>query len=109
MARKSQQVEIRMVSEYLISAYAKFPSIMDVPLGKVDETLMAEQGYKRATGLMRPYRPAVDAVVILPRYLVLIEAKVWNVVNGLAKLPLYKSLVPFTPELKQYSGKEVLM
>ncbi len=109
MARKSQQVEIRMVSEYLISAYAKFPSIMDVPLGKVDESLMAEQGYKRATGLMRPYRPAVDAVVILPRYLVLIEAKVWNVVNGLAKLPLYKSLVPFTPELKQYSGKEVLM
>jgi hypothetical protein len=51
----------------------------------------------------------VDAVVVLPRFLLLIEAKVWNIVNGLAKLPLYKSLVPVTPELKQYMPREVIM
>jgi len=109
MARKTQQVEVRMISEYLLSAYAEFPTIKAVPLGKVDESLMATQGYQRAIGIMRPYRPEVDAIVILPRYLILIEAKVWNVVNGLAKLPLYKSLLHFTPELEKYRGREILM
>lgn len=109
MARKTRQVEVRMVSEYLLANYGKFPTRMAVPLGKVSESLMAEQGYQRAIDMMRPYRPEVDAVVILPGCLVLVEAKVWNIVNGLAKLPLYKSLVPFTPELKEYSNREVLM
>ncbi len=109
MARKTRQVETRMVAEYLISQYGKFPTKQAVPLGKVDENLMASEGYQKAILMSRPYRPEVDAIVVLPRYLVLVEAKVWNVVNGLAKLPLYKSLVPFTPELQQYKDKEVLM
>jgi hypothetical protein len=109
MARKTRQVETRMVSEYLLQQYSKFPTIKAVPLGKVDESLMANLGYKRAIGMSRPYRPEADAIVVLPNYLLLVEAKVWNVVNGLAKLPLYKSLIPFTPELKDYAGREVLM
>jgi hypothetical protein len=109
MTRKSQQVETRMVAEYLAKEYPKFSFITKVPLGKVDEALMAKEGYQRALGLTRPFRPEADAVVILPNYLVLVEAKVWNVVNGLAKLPLYKSLVPFTPELQQYLPREILM
>ncbi len=109
MARKSRQVETRMLSEYLLKTYPQFSFIMDVPLGKIEESLMAAQGYQQAINMARPFRPRVDAVVILPNYLVLIEAKVWNAVNGLAKLPLYKSLVPFTPELKQYQPRDVLM
>ncbi len=109
MVRKSQQVETRMVAEYLAAEYSKFSFILSVPLGRVPEELMAAEGYQKAIGLMRPYRPEVDAVVILPRYLVLIEAKVWNIVNGLAKLPLYKSLIEFTPELKQYLPREIIM
>ncbi len=109
MARKSQQVETRMIAEYLAAEYSKFSFITSVPLGRVSEELMATEGYQRAIGLSRPYRPEVDAVVILPRYLVLVEAKVWNIVNGLAKLPMYKSLVPFTPELKQYLPREIIL
>lgn len=109
MARKTRQVETRMLSEYLLNQYGKFSFIMDIPLGKVDEGLMASQGYQQAINMSRPFRPRADAIVILPRYLVLVEAKVWSAVNGLAKLPLYKSLVPFTPELKQYLPREVLM
>lgn len=109
MARKSRQVETRMISEYLKEHYSGFPFIMNVPLGVVSEDLMREEGYKKALGMSRPFRPMADAVVILPNYLLLIEAKVWNVVNGLAKLPLYKSLVPVTPELKQYTPQNVLM
>lgn len=109
MARKTRQVETRMVAEYLAKEYGQFPFITNVPLGKIPESLQATEGYQRALGLMRPFRPEADAIVVLPRYLVLVEAKVWNVVNGLSKLPLYKSLVPFTPELKQYLPRELLM
>jgi len=109
MARKSQQVETRMVAEYLAQEYSKFTFITKVPLGKIDEALLATEGYQRALGLTRPFRPEVDAVVVLPQYLVLVEAKVWSVVNGLAKLPMYKSLVPFTPELQQYLPRDIIM
>ncbi len=109
MARKSRQVETRMLSEYLFKNYAKFSYIMDVPLGVVDEGIMASQGYQQAINMARPFRPRADAIVILPRYLLIVEAKVWNTVNGLAKLPLYKSLVTVTPELKQYMPREILM
>jgi len=98
-----------MVSEYLKVNYSKFPFIVKQPLGAVSEKLLKEEGYERAMGITRPFRPEVDAVVILPRYLLIIEAKVWSLVNGLAKLPLYKSLVPVTPELKEYMPREVLM
>ena len=109
MARKSRQVETRMVSEYLLKNYSEFQYIMKVPLGSLDEKLIEEKGYKYAMGVQRPFRPEVDAVVVLPHFLLLIEAKVWNIINGLAKLPLYKSLVPVTPELKQYMPREVMM
>jgi len=109
VARKSRQVETRMIAEYLKANYPAFPQILNVPLGPVSEDLMRQEGYKRAIGMARPFRPMADALVILPNYFLLVEAKVWNVVNGLAKLPLYKSLVPHTPELKAYFPREVIM
>ncbi len=102
MARKTRMVETRMLSEYLLQAYGSFVSIIDVPLGVVDSALMATVGYQGAISRSRPFRPRVDAIVILPRYLVLIEAKVWQPVLGMGKLRLYRSPVPFTPELKNY-------
>ncbi len=107
--RVNNKVETRMVSDYVVSAYGKFPHMLGVPLGKVDSTLQAQFGYEKAIKMSRPYRPEIDAIVFLPSFLLLIEAKVWNVVNGLAKLPLYKSLVPFTPELERYKGLDILM
>ena len=109
MARKSRQVETRLVSEYIKERYSAFPVIVKQPLGVVSDELMREEGYARALRISRPFRPEVDAVVILPRHLLIIEAKVWSIVNGLAKLPLYKSLVPLTPELRQYMPRQVLM
>lgn len=109
MPRKSRQVETRMVAEWLIQEYPKYHSIIACPLGRVDEGLMASVGYKQAIGLSRPYRPEADAVVILPGALLLIEAKVWNVVNGLAKLPLYRSLIAVTPELKEYWNLPIIL
>ncbi len=109
MARKTQQVETRLVAEYIKATYPSYTSITAQPVGVVSEILMAEVGYSKAIRMSRPNRPEVDAIVILPAYLLLIEAKVWHIIDGMAKLPLYKSLIPATPELRQYMPREVLM
>ena len=109
MARKTQQVETRLVAEYLKDTYPQFSSIAKQPLGLISEELLKTEGYVKGLRMQRPSRPEVDAIVLLPRYFVLIEAKVWHIVDGMAKLPLYKSLIPFTPELKQYQPREVIM
>lgn len=98
-----------MISEYMLQNYGNYTYTLGQPLGSLPQDLLTTQGLARTMGIMRPFRPEADALVVLPRYLLLVEAKVWNVVNGLAKLPLYKSLVPITPELKEYSQREVLM
>lgn len=108
-SRKSRQVETRLVVEYLKDRYSSFSTITKQPLGAVSEELLKQEGYKRGMGIARPFRPEVDAIVILPRHLIVIEAKVWKIVDGLAKLPLYKSLVPHTPELKEYMPRDILM
>lgn len=109
MARKTRQVETRMVSEYLLENYSKFPYTMKVPLGALPNDGLQRDGFEITARRYRPFRPEVDAIVFLPRYLLLIEAKVWNIINGLAKLPLYKSLIDITPELKQYMPREIIM
>ena len=109
MVRKNRNTEDRMISEYVAKQYKDFPYMMHVPLGRIPADIVKDVGYTQAIAFMRPYRLEVDAIVILPRYLVLIEAKVFKTIDGLAKLPLYKSLVPFTPELAQYEGREVIM
>ena len=98
-----------MMSEYVASEYKDFPYMLAVPLGRIPDDVIKDVGYTQAIAFMRPYRLEVDAIVVLPRYLILIEAKVFKTIDGLAKLPLYKSLVPFTPELAQYADREVIM
>lgn len=109
MARKTKQIETKMIADYLLTNYAEFPYILNVPLGTLNQELEREVGYTKAQKMLRPYRPAVDGIVVLPRYILLVEAKVWNVINGLSKLPFYKSLVPITPELQQYMPRDVIM
>jgi len=109
MVRKSQQVETRLVAEYLKEQYGNFPFITKQPLGLVSEQLLKEEGFAKGLRMQRPTRPEIDAVVLHPRWLILIEAKVWHIIDGMAKLPFYKSLVPFTPELKEHLSKDIIM
>ncbi len=109
MVRKTHQVETRLVAEYLKDRYSQYPFISGCPLGVVSEDLLKTVGYAKGLRMQRPNRPEVDALVIHPKYLIMIEGKVWHLVDGLAKLPFYKSLVPATPELKDYAGRDVLM
>lgn len=104
-----REIEPRWVSEYVASNYKDFPVMFRVPLGAVPRALEEAMGSEKAARFYRPWRPEVDAIVILPRFLILIEGKIFKVMDGLSKLPIYKSLVPLTPELREYEGREILM
>ena len=120
--------ETRLLADYLATKFPNYITMTRVPLGP---TMIEEvDGQRRPTtlGAARPWRPEVDAVVIMedpgkigfmprgPRgvfmsapatgVLLLIEAKVDKYVDGVSKLPFYKSLIPHTPELELFRGWE---
>jgi len=107
--RVRREIEPRWVSEYCAKFYPNYPVRYRVPLGPVPEEMIKEHGLSKAIRMYRPWRPEVDALVIQPRQLILIEAKVFKVMDGLAKLPIYKTLFHQTPELAPYRGFPVEM
>jgi hypothetical protein len=108
-AKLRREIEPRWVSEYVSTRYANFPHGLRVPLGPIPKQLEEMYGPAKARRVYRPSRPEVDAIVYLPERLILIEAKIFRVMDGLAKLPVYKSLVPQTPELELYKDESIAM
>lgn len=94
--------EARYVSDYVLQKYPEDMAKYRCPLGKVPQSMIKELGIAKATGVFRPYRPEVDALVITATHVVLIEGKIFKVMDGLSKLPVYRSLIPETPELDLY-------
>lgn len=94
--------EARYVSEYVLQTFPDDIHQFRCPLGRVPESLIKELGLGKAIGMYRPYRPECDALVITNTHVVLIEGKIFKVMDGLSKLPVYRSLVAETPELDLY-------
>ena len=107
--RLRREVEPRWVSEYCAKFYPDKPVRYRVPLGPIPEELVAKYGLSKAIRAYRPWRPEADALVIGDRRLILIEAKVFKVMDGISKLPIYAKLVPETPELNPYKTWPVEM
>jgi len=97
------------VSWYIKQHYPDEEVRLRCPLGPIPPELRELYGPAKAAKYYRPSRPEVDALVVLPGALVLIEAKVFKYMDGLAKLPVYKALVPHTQELAVFAKKPVLM
>jgi hypothetical protein len=104
-----QMRERRLISEYVAERFSKDRVILGCPLGSAPEKLIATLGPRRALRVARGLRPEVDALVVRGQQLIMVEAKIRAWVDGIAKLPLYKSLVPTTPELEQYKDYPVEM
>jgi len=104
-----RSIEPRWCSEYVAKFYADFPQIPRCPLGPIPPELEEYYGVEKARRIYRPSRPEVDYVVKLPEKLLMIEAKIFKYMDGLSKLPIYASLVPKTPELREYWTKPVEM
>jgi len=104
-----REIEPKWVAEYCSKFYGKYAVRYRCPLGPVPKELVELHGLEKALRMYRPWRPEVDALVIAKDKLILIEAKVRKVMDGLSKLPIYKMLVPQTPELKVYHGWPIEM
>lgn len=107
--RKTRQVEGPFLSQYILTRYPNFPVLYDQGLGTVPDEYLIKYGFEKGIAFYDPQRYHIDAIVLLPRFFLLIEAKVWEVMMGLGKLQLYKSLVHITPDLKRYEPRDILL
>lgn len=97
------------MSSYIKEFYPDEEVRMRCPLGGIPDEMKALYGPAKAAKVYRPSRPEVDALVVLPGALLLIEAKIFKYMDGLAKLPVYKVLVPKSPELMVFRDRPVIM
>jgi len=104
-----REIEPRWVSQYVAETWPDAQVRMRCPLGPIPKDVEQAYGLERGLRIFRPWRPEVDALVVLPDRLVLVEGKVFRPMDGIAKLPVYKGLVPDTPELKPLLPRPVDM
>lgn len=109
MGEHVKNPETRLVAEYLAELVYPNWYRQRQPLGPPLPGTVEELGLERAIAVSRPWRMEVDAVSVEHGRLVLIEAKVFKIVDGMAKLPLYKALVGSTPELAEHRQLPVVM
>ena len=106
--RIRQEREARLISEWVQQNYPKAQLVrFRCPLGPIPDKLVQDLGLEKAIGYARPYRPEVDALIVTEKEIVLAEAKIFKVMDGLSKLPIYGALVPKTPELQPYLGRTI--
>ena len=82
---------------------------MRCPLGPIPPQVKELYGPAKAAKVYRPSRPEVDALVVLPGAILLIEAKVFKYREGLGGLVVYNSLIDTTEELAPLLPRHVLM
>jgi len=104
-----RDLEPRWVSWYVARHYPRDIVKLRCPLGPIPDALREAVGEAKGIKMYRPWRPEVDALVIKPGGIDLIEAKIFKFMDGLSKLPVYKSLVPVTPELRAWKDLPVRM
>lgn len=104
-----RNIEPRWVSWYIKEHYPDGEVRLRCPLGDVPDELKQLHGPAKALKVYRAWRPEVDALVILPDALLIIEAKIFKYMDGLSKLPIYKSLIRKTPELEVFKDKPIIM
>jgi hypothetical protein len=105
-----REIEPRWVSEYVKEFYPHAEVHLRCPLGPIPEELKALYGPAKAAAIHRPWRPEVDAVIVTPGAVILLEAKVQKYMNGLSKLPVYAACLGSTPELQPILvGRNVLL
>ncbi len=104
-----REIEPRWVSHYIKENYPDAEVRLRCPLGPIPDALKELYGPAKAARVYRPSRPEVDAVVILEDQLILVEAKIFKYMDGLAKLPVYASLMKKTPEFSIFMNRRIVM
>jgi hypothetical protein len=102
----------RVISEWYVSEFCglNYPPgswFTNVPLGEAktyDILGLTEEEKKMIT---KPFRPVVDALVLLDEEVHLIEAKIRDDRGKIEQLLLYEYLFPRTPEFQAHASKRI--
>ena len=106
--RPRRELEPRWVSDYMVTTFPKAEVRLRVPLGPIPKAIEKEYGLLKGLRVYRPSRPECDAAARWGNKTILVEAKIFKYMDGLAKLPVYKSLLPTTPELAHWPADVVM-
>ena len=107
-SRPRRELEPRWVSDYMAATYPRAEVRMRVPLGGIPKETSQNYGLVKGLRVYRPWRPEVDAAARWSNKTILVEAKIFKYMDGLSKLPVYKSLLPSTPELAHWPTDVVM-
>ncbi len=107
MARDYTLREMRLVTEWVVQTYPTAEHRFRVDVGDL-KPAMATTGLSEAElRLLGRSRRWVDALVVEPRTVHLIEGKIRLVPGAVAQLELYRDLYGLTPELAQYRSRDL--
>jgi hypothetical protein len=96
------QVEKRLTVEWMKDNFPEGGYWLNFPLGSITPGL-------ELTGASYSARRRADALAVTKVDLQVIEMKIWKPLDGIDKLPVYKALVPVTPELRAYRSLPIRM
>lgn len=105
--REWQPREQRLVAEYLAKFYPKYEVRTRVHIGYVQPRLMGKFVSEATERLVGVFRNWVDAVIIMPDKLVMIEAKILPRPGVVGQILFYEGQLPFTPEFAEHKHKPI--
>ena len=94
--------EVLYIAQYCAERWPEGGYALDYALGPVPEWAVKQLGYDKASATYMGWRPKVDAVKFFPNGILLLEAKVFKVLEALRNLIGYGLLVPTTEELRPW-------
>ena len=103
--RRSPFGELEMVSEYVARHYPNDEARFHVRLGAPTQATAAQLPAGVAKAIRMAFARWADAVVITPTELVVVEGKMRSDAGAISQLELYGDLVPYTPELAEFTGR----
>lgn len=99
-----QQRERRYVVEWVRTRWPTNAALFNVRLGGIPAKFQGVDVGGLSSNIFKVFNRYVDAAVILPDRLILIEAKILGDLGAVSQLEYYASLVPSTPALAIYSA-----
>ena len=102
--KKRQEWEARYASDYVSTTYPNTTVFLRLKLGSLPTPLSSEELTESERRSLAVRQRWLDAAVILPNSIRLIEAKLraHEYLTGIAQLEAYRVIAPHTPEFGEY-------
>jgi hypothetical protein len=102
LRKPSEQRERRYIVDYVRFRYPNSPALFNLRLGGIPAKLEGQDIHGLSSNIFKVFNRYVDAAVLAPDLLLLIEAKILADLGAVSQLQYYASLVSSTPELAAY-------